>query len=284
MKTTNYLENSIPNRAINAAENSRVNSKKIDSVAKDMESLFLHQMIKAMREAGGASNVKGLGSNTYNDMFDMEIANTMAERGIGIKEIFVKQLSRSNLDAKEQLNIPSLKVNKSFNIPTQSRVRASYSPENGDYDTAKIIKDLDKSISKSIDKAEAFKVRMPIKGIVSSEYGMREHPISGEPRFHHGIDIAANEGTPIYPVKGGEVIFSGQQHGYGNVVIIKHPDGYVTKYAHCEENFVSKGDMVDINTLIARVGSTGDATGSHLHFEVAHNGRSINPREIFIRG
>jgi len=285
MKISNYLESTMPSPEVNT---SGMKSQKVDNVAKDMESLFLHQMIKSMRQASGSSADKGLGSSTYSDMFDMEMANVMSERGVGVNEVVAEQLNRqgANQDNNNgQSNLPSMNTNKSFNIPvTQSikaRGMASYQSASGSYDTSKIIKDLDKSISESIDNAQPLRAEMPVKGVISSEYGMRAHPITGELKFHHGMDIAAKEGTPIHPVKAGEVIFSGQQHGYGNVIIIKHDDGYVTKYAHCEKSLVNKGDMVDVSTEIGLVGETGEATGPHLHFEVAHNGKSINPKEIF---
>ncbi|MBF0541189.1 MAG: peptidoglycan DD-metalloendopeptidase family protein [Nitrospirae bacterium] len=278
MKIDTFLENTMP---MQSAGSPNMKSQKIDNVSKDMESLFLHQMIKSMRQASGSSGDKGFGASTYSDMFDMELANIMSERGIGVNDVVSEQLNRQgeNSDSNDMQN-------KSYNIPVsqsiKSRVRASYKTASGSYDTAKIIKDLDRSISESIDKAQPMRAGMPVKGKISSEYGMRIHPISGELKFHHGMDIAAKIGTPIHPVKAGEVIFSGEQHGYGNVVIIKHEDGYITKYAHCEKNLVSKGDMVDVNTVIGKVGESGESTGPHLHFEVAHNGKSINPREIFV--
>jgi len=281
MKVDSLLQNNMSSSEI---KRSGGKADKIDTVAKDMESLFLRQMIKTMRQASGVSQDKGFGSNMYSDMFDMELANVMSERGIGVKEVFARQLNRQAGISESKAPIPSFN-NQLYNISikesVQSQAKASYQQEIKSYDTAKIIKDLDKSISESVDKAQPWNVGLPIKGAISSEYGMRVHPISGELKFHHGMDIAANEGTPIHPVKAGEVIFSGEQRGYGNVVIIKHADGYITKYAHCQKNLVSKGDMVGVDTEIGLVGSTGYATGPHLHFEVAHNGKSMNPDEIF---
>ncbi len=102
-------------------------------------------------------------------------------------------------------------------------------------------------------------------------------PFSGELKFHHGLDIPAPAGTNVHPVRPGTVLFSGQQRGYGNVVIIDHGDGFTSKYAHNQENLVQEGEKVDSASVIARVGSTGKSTGSHVHFEVAYRGRDVDP-------
>ena len=112
---------------------------------------------------------------------------------------------------------------------------------------------------------------------VSSNYGYRVHPITGEKDYHLGIDIALPTGTEILAAHTGKVTFAGELGGYGFVVVIEDSDGLVTKYAHCSELFVTAGQMVTASYVIAAVGNTGDSTGSHLHFEVIKNGRYLNP-------
>lgn len=112
---------------------------------------------------------------------------------------------------------------------------------------------------------------------VTSPFGLRKNPFTGRAEFHSGIDLAAAKGTPVYPVRPGEVVFSGWQPGYGKVVIVSHEDGDETLYAHNERNLVQRGQRVDWDAPIGRVGSTGDSTGPHVHFEVRKNGRAINP-------
>ncbi len=102
--------------------------------------------------------------------------------------------------------------------------------------------------------------------------------------FTHGIDIAASEGTEIYPMKCGRVTFSGLKPEYGNVVVIDHGDGFVSTYAHNKVNLVKEGDEVSSVAPIARVGSTGIATGPHLHFEVTHQGARIDPARLITKG
>lgn len=118
----------------------------------------------------------------------------------------------------------------------------------------------------------------PVDSIVTSEYGMRTHPITGERKLHEGIDLRAPEGTPIKAAQGGKVSYAKWMNGYGNVIFIDHPDGTQTRYAHLSKIDVKVGQMVDIGAYIAKSGNTGKSKGAHLHFEVRENGVAKNPR------
>ena len=119
-------------------------------------------------------------------------------------------------------------------------------------------------------------------GWISSGYGVRTDPFTGRRTRHFGTDFAARTGTPIKAVADGVVTWSGKRHGYGYMVEINHGNGYRTRYAHNDVNHVEVGDTVRRGDLIADVGQTGRATGPHLHFEVLHNGRAVDPME-FVR-
>ena len=112
---------------------------------------------------------------------------------------------------------------------------------------------------------------------MSSPYGMRQHPIHHDHRHHNGIDLAAARNTPITPMRPGIVTFSGWKSGYGNTVVIRHEGGIETQYSHAEKRLVKVGQQVDASTVVATVGSSGNATGPHLHLEVSRNGRRVNP-------
>jgi len=109
---------------------------------------------------------------------------------------------------------------------------------------------------------------LPVDGIISSPQGWRHDPINGQTRYHAGTDIAAPSGTPIHAVAEGRVIESGRKNGYGNTVVIQTDDGRKMLYAHNNQNFVRVGERVSRGDTIAEVGSTGRATGPHVHFEV----------------
>ncbi|MBC7332365.1 MAG: peptidoglycan DD-metalloendopeptidase family protein [Synergistetes bacterium] len=117
----------------------------------------------------------------------------------------------------------------------------------------------------------------PVKGQVVSSYGYRVHPRFKTREFHAGIDIKAPRGTAVKAAASGEVIFAGWLRGYGRVVIILHSGGIATVYAHLNDVVVSEGQEVSQGQVIGSVGSTGLATGSHLHFEVRIDGRTVNP-------
>jgi murein DD-endopeptidase MepM/ murein hydrolase activator NlpD len=109
---------------------------------------------------------------------------------------------------------------------------------------------------------------LPVDGIISSPQGWRHDPINGQTRYHAGTDIAAPYGTPIHAVAEGRVVESGRKNGYGNTVVVQTDDGRKMLYAHNNQNFVQVGDWVSRGDTIAEVGSTGRATGPHVHFEV----------------
>jgi len=121
------------------------------------------------------------------------------------------------------------------------------------------------------------------KGWISSDYGYRKDPFSGKKSFHHGVDIAGKKGSEVVAVASGLVTEAGRQSGYGYVVEIRHADGYVTRYGHNSKILVKVGDIVSKGDLIGLMGSTGRSTGPHVHFEVARNGKSINPAKYLRR-
>ncbi len=114
-------------------------------------------------------------------------------------------------------------------------------------------------------------------GYVTSPYGYRIHPISGEKNLHRGVDIGIAEGTPIKAAQDGTVVSAGNAGDYGLCVVIEGEDGYQSRYAHCSSISVSAGQEVKRGDVIAAVGSTGNSTGPHLHLEVTHNGEYLDP-------
>jgi murein DD-endopeptidase MepM/ murein hydrolase activator NlpD len=115
------------------------------------------------------------------------------------------------------------------------------------------------------------------KGWISSHFGQRKDPFTGQPAMHKGVDIAGREGSDILAIAGGVVTFAGTRSGYGELVEISHDDGFVTRYGHNKEIVVEPGDLVRKGEPIALMGSSGRSTGAHVHFEVYKHGRLVDP-------
>lgn len=234
----------------------RDNNEELRKALKDFESLFINQMLKTMREGLGKSEMfhGGSGEDIYTSMLDEELAKSMSNAGgIGLEKMLMKQMSN------EYGKAAAMDLTDTA-IPTRpAQVASRQAWHAGEV------------------QGEPRQMVMPVNGRISSEYGRRIDPFTGESRFHHGLDIAAPEGTPIYPARQGTVIFSGKREGYGNLVEVRHDDGSITRYGHTAMNLVRQGDKAEAGVPIALVGSTGRSTGPHLHFEVVKDGASVDP-------
>lgn len=121
---------------------------------------------------------------------------------------------------------------------------------------------------------KALALRWPVAGVLTSPYGKRWG------RMHDGIDIGATQGSAIHAAADGQVLFAGPQRGYGNLVIVRHRCQVTTVYAHAHRTLVRVGQPVSAGQTIALVGQTGHATGPHLHFEVRHGIRPVDPHRL----
>jgi murein DD-endopeptidase MepM/ murein hydrolase activator NlpD len=126
-------------------------------------------------------------------------------------------------------------------------------------------------------RRERLNKQLLTKRIVSSSFGMRRHPISGQARLHAGVDIPAVLGTPILAAADGRVSTAGQQGGYGLLVTLEHKGGLQTRYGHMSAVSVSSGQRIKKGQVIGFVGSTGHSTGPHLHYETRINGQAVDP-------
>jgi murein DD-endopeptidase MepM/ murein hydrolase activator NlpD len=120
------------------------------------------------------------------------------------------------------------------------------------------------------------------KSWVTSSFGFRQSPFTGQREFHQGYDISAREGTPILATADGVVIFSGRKGLLGNTLIIDHGHGMVTRYGHCQKFLKKRGEKVKRWEPIALVGNTGRSTGPHVHYEVRLNGIPVNPTKYIL--
>ena len=239
----------------------------VKSAAAELASLFVYQMLAAMRRTVPQSGLldKGFAHDTYLSLFDQEIARHMAQReDLGLTALLQRQLK--DTDADRQLpGRPDTALPRPSTALHARRATAidAYRQQAGPTDGM---------------------FMLPVQGQHTSGFGMRMHPIDHEERLHSGMDIAAPTGTPIQAAAAGQVVFSGTQAGYGNVVVIQHTEGYSTLYAHNTANLVSVGTTVSQGQPIATVGSTGRSTGPHLHFEVRKDGKRLDPVQFFAAG
>lgn len=153
----------------------------------------------------------------------------------------------------------------------------------GTAESVKALKDksvFSKTDTKKLSNTGINSMCIPVSGKITSEYAYRIHPISGEYLFHSGLDIGANMGDDIKSVLDGKVteIDTDGETSYGKYIIVSHSSGTSTLYGHCSKIIAKKGQSVKKGDVIAKVGSTGNSTGPHLHFEVRVNGTRLNPR------
>jgi len=149
------------------------------------------------------------------------------------------------------------------------------------HDAAMFSKQNKRSLNKFLDEQKRRLASTPsiwpTRGWMSSRFGQRISPFTGEKEFHEGIDISTRMSTPIVATANGRVAFSGWERGYGRVVRVDHGHGLETKYAHLKKSLVKKGQRVKRGDRIGLVGNSGKTTGSHLHYEVHVNGQPVNP-------
>jgi murein DD-endopeptidase MepM/ murein hydrolase activator NlpD len=245
----------------------RLSGKSPVEVAKEFEAVLLAQVISAMRKTVPESGVLEASANRkmLDGAFDQEVARSLASKGgLGIAEQIVGQIERQQA-ARNAAAGPT--------TPATASIAA----------TASAARPLGRSAAAvsmpSVGPAVGSELAiLPVAGEISSPFGVRSDPFTGEPRFHAGVDVAAPRGAEIRAVADGEVVFSGwRRGGAGRVVEVRHADGLVTSYAHAERTLVRAGQHVVAGEVVATVGSSGRASGPHLHFAAARAGQTIDP-------
>jgi murein DD-endopeptidase MepM/ murein hydrolase activator NlpD len=219
--------------------------------AREFESFLLYYLIKTMRETVQESELLGKrnSEHIYRSMLDEQIAHRLAERGgFGLGEMIYRGITPESAPETQATLANPVSLHRQ-------------TPEA--YFKAAVPDDSELSLE--------------ISARISSGFGWRNDPFTGESRMHKGIDLALPAGTPVRAAADGTVLFSGEMRGYGKVVILGHGDGTETVYAHNRSNRYPEGTEVRKGEMIARAGMSGRATGPHLHFEVRKNGEAVNP-------
>lgn len=229
--------------------------EKIKRIAVQFEEMLINTLLKeAFKEEKDDDDEEGsfLSSGSYKDLSTMYFSQYIADNGgLGYREVIERQLKEAYGD----------------NISTEG--------------AAVVTNPLGRTVpALKKQAAEPLQVTQPVSGPVSSDYGWRRDPIDGKTRFHSGIDYEVSPRTPVKSFMEGEVVFSGWEKGYGNMVEIEHPNGYRSRYAHNSALLVKEGDHVESGTVISLSGSSGRSTGPHLHFEIRKGELSLDPAKI----
>lgn len=234
---------------------------------------------------------------------ELENANYLEATEQLAGQIMALQTAMSDLGAKAALDpsvqnsmdkLPAVVKSRAMGGPTASTALALVtpglsSPEN----TFGLLKDLLsgledrlRSVRTDVDKrnqlAAATPSIWPTHGWLSSSAGNRADPFTGEKDFHSGLDISADKGDAVYATADGTVVNASAAGNYGNLVVLDHGFGLETRYGHLSAFKVKQGQPVKRGDLIGLVGSTGRATGAHLHYEVRANGRILNPLQLLL--
>ncbi|EKO86362.1 peptidase, M23 family [Leptospira interrogans serovar Grippotyphosa str. 2006006986] len=277
--------------------NSRINSSQKPELLKNLD--YNNQSVKRLRE-----DIKNNLKVSISNLKRSELTSLEFYRYVVKKEDnFFKIMARTGMDIDTISSVNSLASpydiypGMELLIPNMRGVYDSDERENSFLIRKKLSKkyklaekfisfDEDKKLwfipGKGLPKEErsffygvAFYRPLGSEGIISSRFGKRKDPFTRKETFHGGLDMAAEEGTPVYASADGEVYFSDKKGGYGNLIILGHKLGYETLYGHLSSISVRPGEKVHKGQKIGEVGQTGRATGNHLHFEV----RRFNQRQ-----
>jgi murein DD-endopeptidase MepM/ murein hydrolase activator NlpD len=220
---------------------------RVASIEADLERtrLALQQEEQAQEEA--RSQLDSLASERHNLV---ELA------GIRRRSVATQVAQMEDLTAAEEAALEGLIVERERELEAQRRAEG---------------------IAGGIERGGPGVFSWPVTGTITSPFGWRPNPFGGGPEFHQGLDIAAPMGTTVTAAAGGTVIMAQWYGGYGNYILIDHGGGYSTGYGHLSAIYVSVGQSVQRGQAIGAVGSTGQSTGPHLHFEVRIAGKPVDP-------
>jgi murein DD-endopeptidase MepM/ murein hydrolase activator NlpD len=261
--TTAVSENGAPATS-GTRPSSDAERQRVKQLAQEFEALLMTQMLREMRRAmlSDEEPETGFGSETMTDMVDVELGRALSGAGgFGLSSMLFKAIEQRLKDTTPRT--PSV-------VPT-SRVPCLLPA-----DPQPISLEPASEPGQATSSTDGSDLVIP-NGRVSSAFGWRRDPFTGRPRFHRGIDVAQAYGQDVRAAAAGRVVFAGDQGAYGTMIVIDHPGGRQTRYAHLAVSGVQPGDRVDVGEVIGKSGNSGHSTGPHLHFEVLEAGRAVDP-------
>jgi murein DD-endopeptidase MepM/ murein hydrolase activator NlpD len=276
-----------PLAAPRGLDEQRFAGKQPIDVAREFEVILAAQMIGAMRKTvpSGGLLATSAAHRVLDGAFDHEVARSLVARAnFGIAQQLAAQMARRAPHAAPSV-VPAGAAPASAAIaarPSAAPTRTAAHPvgmvrasEPGTPSRPVEAPTVPQTLAPA-----APALRFPVDGRITSHFGSRRNPVTGVREFHGGVDLAAPRGSEVRAAAGGEVVFSGRRGAGGNVIEVRHADGLVTSYAHVERRLVRNGQKVAAGDVLATVGSTGRATGPHLHFSVRRGGQVLDPARI----
>jgi Rod binding domain-containing protein len=238
-------------------------AQKIAELSQEFESMMLLQLIKQMRQSMVDPDEEGtgFGMETMTETVDLELARHLSRHGgIGLAEVMQEHFARQLGTDPRSEGAPIRGLGESVPVRSVGEDRSVRSE-----DTTRAVRVTEAAVT------------LPLAVPVSSPFGWRQDPFDGSRRFHGGVDLPAAYGRPVPAAAEGRVVSAGEQGGFGLTVLVEHPGGLQSRYAHLAAVEVKSGDHVEAGQVIGRVGQTGRATGPHLHFELLRDGRRLDP-------
>jgi murein DD-endopeptidase MepM/ murein hydrolase activator NlpD len=252
---------------------------RVSELAHQFESLFIAQMLRQMRKsmalAGDEGEENDQTFSAMTDTIDSKLAEQLsAAGGIGIADVIIQSFDRQReaaATAPESVGGHLRSLAPPVQAPrplADAPVRLPLAVEGAGAERS---------------GADRTAVPLPIDQHITSAFGWRPDPFTGESTFHKGVDVRAAYGQPVPVVADGRVVSAGPAGGYGLMVVVEHGSGIQTRYAHLSELDVHAGDRVSEGQDVGRVGQTGRSTGPHLHFEILADGRPVDPMQAAAR-
>lgn len=248
-------------RSLTADGSGQDDPRRVAELAHQFEALFIGQMLRQMRQsltmAGDDEEDKSSKPfEAMTDQMDTALAQNLSENGgLGIAQVIIdafnQQQSSRAPGAVAKANAGVAPVAVPLTTPQTPVALPSSDP-----------------------------TAMPLPAShVTSKFGWRSDPLTGQAKFHKGVDLRAAYGQPVASVASGKVVQAGAQGGYGLSVVVEHGSGIRTRYAHLSEVSVKAGEAVADGETIGKAGQSGRSTGPHLHFEILADGRPVDPVE-----
>jgi murein DD-endopeptidase MepM/ murein hydrolase activator NlpD len=254
--------------------------QQIARLAAEFEAILMTQMIREMRRSMLADDSngseEGFGHFAMTDTVDIELGRALARvGGFGLAAVLTRAFDRTLARPAESTANGDPPRDVTAVPPTNPAPAGAGQP-----DALPTMTPAEREPGASGEALEP--IHVP-HGTVTSGFGWRRDPLTGETRFHRGIDVAQPYGSDVSAAAAGVVIAAGVQGGYGTTVLIDHGNGQQTRYAHLSEVLVRAGDTVGPGQVIGRTGDSGRATGPHLHFELTAGGRAVDPTAVWAK-